>query len=34
MEFSFLRLLAALVELNVVHSFRVTKDKIYVIIKK
>ena len=34
MEFSFLRLLAVLVQLGTVHSFRVTKDKIYIIIKK
>ncbi len=34
MEFSFLRLLADLVELGAIHSFRVTKDKIYLIIKK
>lgn len=34
MEFDFLRLLCRLVELGAVHSFRVTQDKIYIIIKK
>ncbi len=34
MEFDFLRLLAILVQLGAVHSFRVTKDKVYIIIKK
>ncbi len=34
MEFDFLRLLCRLVELGAVRSFRVTKDKIYIIIKK
>ena len=34
MEFDFLRLLCRLVELGAVRSFRVTQDKIYIIIKK
>jgi len=34
MEFDFLRLLLRLVEFGAVYSFRVTKDKIYIIIKK
>ncbi len=34
MDFMILRLLLQLVEQGVVISFRVTKDKIYVIIKK
>ena len=34
MEFYFLRLLYQLVELGAVYSFRVTKDKVYIIIKK
>ena len=34
MDFDFLRLLLRLVELGALHSFRVTKDKIYIIIKK
>ncbi len=34
MEISFLRLLCRLVELGAVRSFRVTKDRIYIIIKK
>ncbi len=34
MEFDFLRLLLRLVELGAVHSFRVTQEKIYIIIKK
>ena len=34
MEFPFLRLLYHLVELGAISSFRVTKDKIYIIIKK
>lgn len=34
MEFSFLRLLSTLLECGVICSFRVTKDKIYIIIKK
>ena len=34
MDFTFLRLLCALVEQGIVTSFRVTKDKIYIIIKK
>lgn len=34
MEFDFLRLLLHMVELGAVYSFRVTKDKIYIIIKK
>lgn len=34
MDFSFIRSLYLLVELGIVSSFRVTKDKIYIIIKK
>ncbi len=34
MDFSFLRLLCVLVESGAIHSLRVTKDKIYIIIKK
>ncbi len=34
MGFSFLHLLYELVELGAVYSFRVTQDKIYIIIKK
>lgn len=34
MEFDFLRLLYRLVEFGAILSFRVTKDKIYIIIKK
>ena len=34
MDFSFLHLLYKLVELGTIYSFRVTKDKIYIIIKK
>ena len=34
MEFTFLHLLYNLVELGAVDSFRVTQDKIYIIIKK
>ncbi len=34
MEFQFLRVLYHLVELGAILSFRVTKDKIYIIIKK
>lgn len=34
MEFEILRQLYRLVELGVIHSLRVTKDKIYIIIKK
>lgn len=34
MGFDFLRLLYHLVELGAVYSFRVTKDKLYIIIKK
>ena len=34
MEFAFLRFLCELVENGVLSSFRVTKDKIYLIIKK
>ena len=34
MEFPFLRFLYELVERGAIASFRVTKDKIYIIIKK
>ncbi len=34
MEFSFLQLLYLLVERGAIYSFRVTKDKIYLTIKK
>lgn len=34
MDFSVIRLLCRLVEQDIVISFRVTKDKIYIIIKK
>ena len=34
MDINFLILLSRLVEIGIVSSFRVTKDKIYVIIKK
>ena len=34
MEFDFLRLLLRLVNVGFILSFRVTKDKIYIIIKK
>ncbi len=34
MDFTFLRFLFYLVEQEIIISFRVTKDKIYVIIKK
>lgn len=34
MEFSFLRILQLLLEYGVIYSFRVTKDKIYITIKK
>lgn len=34
MDYSFLRLLCRLVEVGVIISFRVTKDKVYIIIKK
>ncbi len=34
MDFSILCLLYILVEHGAIHSFRVTKDKIYLIIKK
>ena len=34
MDFSVIRLLCRLVEQGMVISFRVTKDKIYIIIKK
>ena len=33
MDYSFLRLLCRLVEVGVIISFRVTKDKVYIIIK-
>ena len=34
MEFDFLRILQLLLERGVIYSFRVTKDKIYITIKK
>ncbi len=34
MEFSFLHLLGVLVERGIIYSFRVTKDKIFLTIKK
>ncbi len=34
MDFYFLRLLLRLVENGAINSFRVTKDKVYIIIKK
>ena len=34
MDYSFLRLLCRLVEVGVIISFRVTNDKVYIIIKK
>lgn len=34
MDYLFLRLLCRLVELGVIISFRVTKNKVYIIIKK
>lgn len=34
MDFTYLRLLNLLVECGAICSFRVTKDKIYIIIKK
>ena len=34
MDFHFLRILLHLVEIGAINSFRVTKDKVYIIIKK
>ena len=34
MEVSFISLLCELVEIGVISSFRVTKDKLYIIVKK
>ncbi len=34
MDYSFLRFLCRMVEAGVILSFRVTKDKVYIIIKK
>ncbi len=34
MDYSFLRLLYRMVESGVILSFRVTKDKVYIIIRK
>ena len=34
MDYSFLRLLCRFVKIGVIISFRVTKDKVYIIIKK
>ena len=34
MDYTFLRLLCRLVEMGAINSLRVTKDKIYIVIKK